>query len=798
MWKPSSRGLMIFGIKTREVIRAGIGAIAGLLFAFFIFGGAVAFGQNNGGLLPALPPQFQNAANGKLCTQAAGTTTALATYSDNALTSALPTVISLNALGRPTTSGGTETAIYLQARSYKISLYAAGSSGTCNGQAVGALVWTRDNVYDLATFYKSVFATLLDDKVCHASQVTAATPNDMGGKITYCINSVLPSGGGTVDARGLEGAQTWSNDPLSGITKNVTLIIGASTITVSASATAVSSVSIQAEQGAIFSVSAGKTLTIAGGFDGTLSQHFSGSGTVALATPTRTAWLYPEWFGAVRDGSTDDYAAWQSAVNAGNTKCETAGTSILSSRISIPSNRRIQGSWACTLKVKDAAGATTHEILYLEDVSNVTVDGMHLDGNKANQSDNDRGVGIYCYGCQKATFTNNLIENMTVFSLEISKNETSTQIPTDVVFANNTSVNPSRNATFNQHLAVTGGRKITIANNVCESTDGYAATMIDLEPNNAGNPIEDVTITGNVGRQVNGVFLNSAYGKIIKRVTVSGNSVLGTGAGAGNLYKILGATIVTFSGNVADTAGSNGLLIDSSDTISVTGNIFNNFGTSLVVGSRTGIRCTSSQGITVAGNTIVTTVSTGIGIDETTSDCVTFVGINRIDVPGTGTAYSMMGANSTIMPNFDNGGAPYGTWTLREARADTSVVTGTWSSGTLTQVASNGNWTIQPNTLRVNPASGTDITGYFSATASIDFAAWSGGDCQQGNVAVSAASVGDDVVISVPDALAATAGVQFTAWVSAAGNVVVRGCKVTSGASADPAAATIRASVWHH
>lgn len=140
---------MRLGAKTRETIRAAIGAIAGILFAFFILSGGQAFGQTNGALLPALPPQFQNAANGKLCTQAAGTTTALATYSDAGLTSALPTVISLNALGRPTTSGGTETAIYMQARAYKISLYGAGSSGTCNGQAVGALVWTRDHVYDI-------------------------------------------------------------------------------------------------------------------------------------------------------------------------------------------------------------------------------------------------------------------------------------------------------------------------------------------------------------------------------------------------------------------------------------------------------------------------------------------------------------------------------------------------------------------------------------------------------------------------------------------------------------------------
>src|SRR5437763_2160832 len=59
------------------------------------------------------------AAGYKLCTFTAGTTTPLSLASDNAGT-ALPDPITLNAAGRPQTSGGTETGIYLsQVKTYK-------------------------------------------------------------------------------------------------------------------------------------------------------------------------------------------------------------------------------------------------------------------------------------------------------------------------------------------------------------------------------------------------------------------------------------------------------------------------------------------------------------------------------------------------------------------------------------------------------------------------------------------------------------------------------------------------------
>ena len=64
--------------------------------------------------------------------------------------------------------------------------------------------------------------------------------------------------------------------------------------------------------GALLTVSSGKTLTIAGHIDAGLYQIFTVSGSVVFSS---SATVYPEWWGAVGDNSTDDHDAIQSAID---------------------------------------------------------------------------------------------------------------------------------------------------------------------------------------------------------------------------------------------------------------------------------------------------------------------------------------------------------------------------------------------------------------------------------------------------------------------------------------------------
>lgn len=88
--------------------------------------------------------------------------------------------------------------------------------------------------------------------------------------------------------------------------------------------------------------------------------------------------------------------------------------------------------------------------------------------------------------------------------------------------------------------------------------------------------------------------------------------------------------------------------------------------------------------------------------------------------------------------------------------------------------------------------------GILTAIASLDFDFSAAGiTCQDLTMTVTGATDADNVTLGLPNALASSAGVLWSAWVSAADTVTVRGCDVTSS-NVDPAAATVRADVWIH
>jgi hypothetical protein len=94
--------------------------------------------------------------------------------------------------------------------------------------------------------------------------------------------------------------------------------------------------------------------------------------------------------------------------------------------------------------------------------------------------------------------------------------------------------------------------------------------------------------------------------------------------------------------------------------------------------------------------------------------------------------------------------------------------------------------------------SGSTITSYLSAAAQLDFAAWSGNDCQEKEINLSGAEDGDVVTTGISNSLASVHDVTWSAWVWKANVVKVRGCKVTPGPSVDPQLTNVRVSVIRH
>lgn len=345
----------------------------------------IALAQNTGELLPALPPQFFDnngnpVASGTLTFYASGTTTPQNIYSDTALSTTLSNPLSLNSAGRPCTGTpcSTEVNIYLQALSYTVVLK----------NSAGSTLWTRNGVYNKAQLFTLDFATKMDDMVCHASQYTGS-PNDEGGKFAACI-AVLPSTGGTVDGRGLEGTQAWSVCPFTGITKPVVVILGAGTRT-SVTCTVPSNISLVLGTGSIISVNGVATLTINGSLDdSSISQHFAGSGTTSFIGNQSVPYLHARWWGAVGDDSTANATTLQAWVNAAEDSgipayldagvYRTASQILVTLPASASFTMRGAGEDVSQIKLSGTLGAASTPMFFIDGGASPTESEVYIEG----------------------------------------------------------------------------------------------------------------------------------------------------------------------------------------------------------------------------------------------------------------------------------------------------------------------------------------------------------------------------------------------------------------------------------
>jgi hypothetical protein len=146
------------------------------------------------------------------------------------------------------------------------------------------------------------------------TQIAAnASGSDHGAKITSAI-AALPSAGGIVDAQGLTGAQSWSTCPTWG-SSPVILLTGVGTITSNASSCTIpSNVTWIPNTGSLLTVASGNTLIInkppgVPPWQQVFPSAPAGTLTIGFSP------MYPEYFGAKADGSTDSTVSINSAIS---------------------------------------------------------------------------------------------------------------------------------------------------------------------------------------------------------------------------------------------------------------------------------------------------------------------------------------------------------------------------------------------------------------------------------------------------------------------------------------------------
>ena len=138
---------------------------------------------------------------------------------------------------------------------------------------------------------------------------------------------------------------TWNADG-----SDVTLHVGTSQTSLSANLTVNSNISLICLMQGLIPIDVGKILTINGYFAG-VGQCFSGAGTVEGEMIVNS--IIPEWWGALGDGVTDDYAAidkafthWLQRTIRGRFLFSSGKSYISNSALSLALDTNYETAWA--------------------------------------------------------------------------------------------------------------------------------------------------------------------------------------------------------------------------------------------------------------------------------------------------------------------------------------------------------------------------------------------------------------------------------------------------------------------
>lgn len=453
-------------------------------------------------------------------------------------------------------------------------------------------------------------------------------------------------------------------------------------------------------------------------------------------------------FGATGDGTTDDTAAMQAAINTGKTVYVPAVANYykITSALTLNSNQRIFG---------DGVGSQIRQVTSLANVlaatskSGVIVDNLHIYcvGTFSNYN---TGSGVILQSCSQSIVRECLISNhrgagVNVYSSDECLVEGNTFINSPVVNAD-----PDTQAFADIAVVFSSSRNI-VQNNICVSGQGTGVLVQTVVNGNAcdGNivsdnivrnakvygislyrnaqvigdvPLQSVSncvVSGNTIENISGAIINATtstytYGAGIyvqgaEKAVVSGNTIRQTHSGAVAFVQTLspGAigltnqTVASITGNVIDQAGMFGIDIGDSNVFgatigaaSITGNVITNC-------QLAGISVRFRGRIGISNNTVDTTglTSSGSGIRINSGASTAYPDIS---ITSNLIRNSTTGATANIEVNYVNG------LTVSGNVCDTSTVHGITA-------ANSSNMTVSCNTVKNHTSRGIQILSTSSA-----------------------------------------------------------------------------------
>lgn len=126
----------------------------------------------------------------------AGTTTPKTVYADDALSVALGTSVTTDALGYPTSDGTTRTLVYVGTPAYKVRIATSGGTTIAEHDNVKGAVETFDPGNVSVTFTRPVVTKGLNYSILSTDQSTIFLGNCSGGDVTFTLPSAVTVGAG--------------------------------------------------------------------------------------------------------------------------------------------------------------------------------------------------------------------------------------------------------------------------------------------------------------------------------------------------------------------------------------------------------------------------------------------------------------------------------------------------------------------------------------------------------------------------------------------------------------------------
>ncbi|MGH9404404.1 MAG: hypothetical protein ACRD3D_01050 [Terriglobia bacterium] len=349
--------------------------------------------------------------------------------------------------------------------------------------------------------------------IVYADQCTGT---DMAAKINAAIG-LLPAAGGTVDARGFTGAQTWTSNPFNAVTKAVCLLLGSVTTTVSTTTFIPSNCSIEGQ-------GAGNTVLLStpGSNIAVLDAEYVSNVAIRkleINGNGATSGLTIQLKGVINGRVEDCYLHNASGSNIG---VDTNGPSSNSAQILIANNILGPSANPVVANIQTGDGAT-----------DVTIEGNHIYETLSGQ------IMIGIDGGHRHIVTGNYLEGTSAVSAGVQVEATS-QNADDVIISDNILMNIGGADAGAIRLTETGGHTLqgmSVTGNILR-TCGRGITVDDYNGNGSGT-VKNVIIANNfydagAAASKAGIQLWNHQGSTFSDVSIDGNTIASFGAASGN------------------------------------------------------------------------------------------------------------------------------------------------------------------------------------------------------------------------------------------------------------------------